>query len=213
MNICILIGTLRPNVAYEVMTENISLIKSSGIDLIFLADKLLEKKIINERKKKAVTDRLTGLTENERMDELIHILMKSIEVKGKEVFDIFLEILKKEDTRLSLRLAKKLSDAYNAKIDGVNKQVSAKIDDADKQVSINEGKNKTIMLPSARVKFGVPVNTMCKNISLLFTAFNSIQHLVMPRHLREARTSVGKMLLLRLRNQVCIACFLLKNAS
>ena len=98
------------------MTENISSIKNSGIDLIFLADKLLEKKIINERKKKAATDRLTGGTENERMDELLHILMKSIEVEGKEVFDIFLEILKKEDTRLSLRLAKKLSDAYDAKL-------------------------------------------------------------------------------------------------
>ena len=98
------------------MTENISLIKSSGIDLYFLADKLLENKIINERKKKAVTDRFTGRTEDERMDELIHYLMTSIEMEGKEVFDIFLEILKKEDTRLSLRLAKKLSDAYDAKL-------------------------------------------------------------------------------------------------
>ena len=52
--------------------------------------------------KKEVIDRYTGRTENERIDELIHILMTSIEVEGKEVFDIFLEILKKEDTRLSL---------------------------------------------------------------------------------------------------------------
>ena len=99
------------------MTENISLIKDSRIDLYFLADKLLENKIINERKKKAVTDQFTGRTEDQRMDELIHILMKSIEVKGKEVFDIFLEILKKEDTILSLSCAEKLSDAYkNAKL-------------------------------------------------------------------------------------------------
>ena len=97
------------------MTENISLIKSSGMSHISLADKLLENKIISLEKKKEVTDRLTGRTEDERMDELLHYLMKSIEVEGKEVFDIFLEILKKEDTRLSLRLAKKLSDAYNAK--------------------------------------------------------------------------------------------------
>ena len=99
------------------MRENISLIKSSGIDLYFLADKLLENKIINERKKKAVTDRFTGHTEDERMDELLRYLMTSIEVEGKEVFDIFLEILKKEDTRLSLRLAEKLSDAYDAKLE------------------------------------------------------------------------------------------------
>ena len=105
-----------PNVAYEVMTENISLIKDSGMSHIFLADKLLENKIISLEKKEAVTDPLTRCTEKERMDELLHYLMKSIEVEGKEVFDIFLEILKKEDTRLSLRLAEKLSDAYNAKL-------------------------------------------------------------------------------------------------
>ena len=98
------------------MTENISLIKSSGMGHIFLADKLLENKIISLEKKEAITDRLIGRTENERMDELLHYLMKSIKVEGKEVFDIFLEILKKEDTRLSLRLAEKLSDAYNAKL-------------------------------------------------------------------------------------------------
>ena len=95
------------------MTENISLIKDSGMSHIFLADKLLENKIISLEKKEAVTDPFTRCTEKERMNELLHYLMKSIEVEGKEVFDIFLEILKKEDTRLSLRLAKKLSDAYD----------------------------------------------------------------------------------------------------
>ena len=98
------------------MTENISLIKDSGMSHIFLADKLLENKIISLEKKEAVTDPLTRCTEKERMDELLHYLMKSIEVEGKEVFDIFLEILKKQDTRLSLRLAEKLSDAYDAKL-------------------------------------------------------------------------------------------------
>ena len=105
-----------PNVAYEVMTENISLIKSSGMALISLADKLLENKIISLEKKKEVTDPFTRCTEKERMDELLHYLMKSIKVEGKEVFDIFLEILEKEDTMLSLSLAEKLSDAYNAKL-------------------------------------------------------------------------------------------------
>ena len=98
------------------MTENISLIKDSGMGHIFLADKLLENKIISLEKKEAVTDPLTRCTEKERMNELLHYLMKSIEVEGKEVFDIFLEILKKEDTRQSHSCAKKLSDAYNAKL-------------------------------------------------------------------------------------------------
>ena len=98
------------------MTKNISLIKSSGMSHIFLADKLLENKIISLEKKKEVTDRHTGHTENERMDELLHILMTSIKVE-KRVFDIFLEILKKQDTILSHSCAEKLSDAYkNAKL-------------------------------------------------------------------------------------------------
>ena len=83
---------------------------------IFLADKLLENKIISLEEKEAVTDRFTGRTEKERMDELLHYLMKTIKVKGKEVFDIFLEILKKKDTILSHSCAEKLSDAYSAKL-------------------------------------------------------------------------------------------------
>ena len=104
-----------PDVAYKVMTENISFIKGSGMALITLADKLLENNIISLEKKKEVTDRHTGRTENERMDELLHILMTSIEVEGK-VFAIFLEILNMEGTIPSLSLVKKLLDAYNAKL-------------------------------------------------------------------------------------------------
>ena len=98
------------------MTENITLIKDSRMGHIFLADKLLENKIISLEEKEAVTDQHTGRTDNERMDKLLNYLMKSIEVEGKEVFDIFLEILKKKDTRLSLSCAKNLLDAYNEKI-------------------------------------------------------------------------------------------------
>ena len=102
----LLIGTYRPAVAHEVMTENISLIKSTGIGLVLLADKLLEKKIINEWQRKAVTDRFIGCTEDERMDELLHTLMTSIKVEGK-IFGMFLEILKEEDTLVSISLANK----------------------------------------------------------------------------------------------------------
>ena len=96
------------------MTDNITLIKSTGIDLVFLADKLLEKKIINERKKKAVIDWFTACTEDKRMDELLHALMTSIKVEGK-VFGIFLEILKEEDTLASIKVADKLLAEYKAK--------------------------------------------------------------------------------------------------
>ena len=110
----LLIVTYRPAVAHEVMTENITLIKSTGIGLVLLADKLLEKKIINERKKKAVIDQFTGRTEDERMDALLSILMAAIKVEGK-VFGIFLEILKEEDTLASISLANKLLADYKAK--------------------------------------------------------------------------------------------------
>ena len=118
MNICILIGTFRPDVAYRVMTENIALIKSAKVDLHFLADKLLEKEIID-------TDEHSGHTADQRMDRLLELLTASIRLDG-EYFSIFLEILREKDHYL----AKKLLDAY-VKIGGV-----------DKQVSINEGKNK-----------------------------------------------------------------------
>ena len=110
----LLIGTYRPAVAHEVMTENITLIKSAGIGLVFLADKLLEKKIINEQQKKAVTDRFTGGTEDERMGELLDTLMTAINFEGK-VFGIFLEILKEENNLTSISLADKLLAEYKAK--------------------------------------------------------------------------------------------------
>ena len=96
------------------MAENISLIKSAGIDHVFLADKLLEKKIINERQRQTVTDRFTGRTEDERMDALLNTLMTSIKLEGK-VFGMFLEILKEEDTITFTSLADKLLADYKAK--------------------------------------------------------------------------------------------------
>ena len=96
------------------MKKNISLIKSAEIDPVFLADKLLEKKIINERQRKAVTDRFTGCTEDERIDALLNTLMTSIKLEGK-VFGIFLEILKEEDTLMLISLANKLLAEYKAK--------------------------------------------------------------------------------------------------
>ena len=96
------------------MKKNISLIKSAEIDPVFLADKLLEKKIINERQRQTVTDRFTGRTEDERMDALLNTLMTSIKLEGK-VFGIFLEILKEEDTLMLISLADKLLADYKAK--------------------------------------------------------------------------------------------------
>ena len=112
MNICILIGTFRPDVACRVMTENMPLFKSYKISLNFLAENLLEKKIINAREMKPVIDEKSGRTVDQRMDHLMKIILSSIEFEG-QVFGIILEILKEEGTKRAHRLAEILLDSYN----------------------------------------------------------------------------------------------------
>ena len=111
MNICILIGTFRPAVAYKVMIEYTADIKSCRIDLISLAEKLLKKKIINPKQKSKATDELSGRTTDQRMDELLDIVKESIEVEGK-VFGYILEILKDEDTILANKLYDGMMNKY-----------------------------------------------------------------------------------------------------
>ena len=111
MNICILIGTFRPDVAYKVMTEFTSQIRSCRIDLISLAEKLLQKKIINPKQKSKATDELSGRTTDQRMDELLDIVKESIKAQGK-VFGYILEILKDEDTILTNTLYDDMMKRY-----------------------------------------------------------------------------------------------------
>ena len=109
MNICILIGTFRSDAAYRVMTECTSQLKRR-IDLYSLAEKLLEKKIINAKQKSKATE-LSGRTTDQRMDELLDIVKESIEVEGK-VFGYILEILKDEDTILTRKLYDDMMNRY-----------------------------------------------------------------------------------------------------
>ena len=95
------------------MTECTSLIKNCGIDFHFLVDKLLEHNIINAREKRGITDGYTKQTAGERMDELLHIISSSISMEG-EVFSIFLDILREEGTRRTIKLADKLIEKYHA---------------------------------------------------------------------------------------------------
>ena len=88
------------------------MIKNCGIDIPFLVDKLLEHNIISEREKRGITDGYTKQTAGERMDELLHIISSSISMDG-EVFGIFLDILREEGTRRTIKLADKLIEKYN----------------------------------------------------------------------------------------------------
>ena len=110
MNICILIGTFRPDVAYKVMTECTGMIKER-VGLRPLIDKLVEKRMISETEKGQVTDQSCGLTADQRMDKLLGFVKASIKEDGED-FGLFIEIIKQENTRRADRLAQTLLDTY-----------------------------------------------------------------------------------------------------
>ena len=95
--------------------ESISLIKDAKVDLQFLADKLLEKKIIDASERGAVTDEHSGRTADQRMDKLLELLTASIRLDGED-FDIFLNILKGQDNKRYTNLAKRLMNVYKEKL-------------------------------------------------------------------------------------------------
>ena len=98
------------------MTENIELIKSTKVNLRFLADKLLEKKIIDANEKGEVTDEHSGRTTDERMGKLLELLTASINLDGQD-FGIFLNILKAEqNNKRCVNLAEKLLNEYKKKL-------------------------------------------------------------------------------------------------
>lgn len=72
---------------------------------------LLEKKIINLKQKKRVTDDHTGYSHYRRMDELFEIIKVSTEAQEK-VFGCILEILKNENTMLTNELYDDMMKRY-----------------------------------------------------------------------------------------------------
>ncbi|XP_011405977.2 PREDICTED: uncharacterized protein LOC105313890 [Amphimedon queenslandica] len=104
-------GTFRSDIAHRVMTECTGMIKER-LDLNTLIDKLLEKRMINERERNKALDERCGLTANQRMDELLSLVKASIREDGED-FGLFLEIIKQENTRRADRLAQTLLDNYN----------------------------------------------------------------------------------------------------
>ena len=89
------------------MTENIALIKDAKVNLQFLADKLLEKEIIDASEKGEVNDEHSGRTVDQRMDKLLEFLTASIRLDGED-FGVFLDILKDQNNKRYTNLAKKL---------------------------------------------------------------------------------------------------------
>ena len=92
------------------MTKCTGVIKEK-LSLEFLVDKLMEKRIINEKQKKEVTDEHTKSTAEQRIDKLLDLLKASIKDDGDD-FRLFLNIIKEQDTRITDRLYKTLFDTY-----------------------------------------------------------------------------------------------------
>ena len=93
------------------MLDSISLIKDSQISLTTLANKLLEKKVINAELKTKVMDEKCGLTVDERKEKLLNVLAESVRVLGK-LFEYMIKILKEEDTVLADNAAEMLLEKY-----------------------------------------------------------------------------------------------------
>ena len=83
------------------------------IDLMYLADKMVEKGVMKDDKKRSiVSDRMAGLTEVERKNKLFDILKDTVAEDGS-IFTWFIQILFDYDTRISTSIANKLKEKYN----------------------------------------------------------------------------------------------------
>ena len=91
------------------------LIKRSHIGLTYLADKLLERCVINDEKRRTiVNDKMTGDSEENRLQQLLDELKGAIACDGK-IFSWFIETLNEYDTVSSKDVAKKLMESYISK--------------------------------------------------------------------------------------------------
>ena len=99
------------SVASKVLETSNDLIMK--IDLMYLADKMVEKDVMKDDTKRSIVgDRMTGLTEVERKNKLFDILKDTVAEDGS-IFTWFIQILFNYDTRLSKSIAKKLKEKYN----------------------------------------------------------------------------------------------------
>ena len=110
MNICILIGTFKSDVACRVMTEFIPQIRSHQ-NFRILAEKLVIKRIINERQRKKVIDENTGYSNEQRLDELLGLVKGSVKA-DEDTFRVFLKILLEEDTIATDKLHSDMMNKY-----------------------------------------------------------------------------------------------------
>ena len=96
-------------VAHKVLATNNDLM--TKIDLMYLADKMVEKGVMKDHQKRNILDSMIGLTEVQRMNKLLNILKDAIQLNGS-IFTWFIQILVEYDTLISTSIAKKLQEKY-----------------------------------------------------------------------------------------------------
>ena len=98
-------------VASEVLSKNTALLRK--IDLKYLADKMEDRKVItNEKRRSIVSDAMTGLPEDQRMDRLLDELKDALSFDGS-LFPWLVQILNDYGTVVSRGVADKLIKDYN----------------------------------------------------------------------------------------------------
>ncbi|XP_019862069.1 PREDICTED: uncharacterized protein LOC109590612 [Amphimedon queenslandica] len=81
-------------------------------DFSQIAEKLLQKEVITVSEKNSITDRNTGQSEYQRMDDLLKLVRDSVGVEAS-IFSIFVEILKEKGTLAAKKLAEGLTKRYD----------------------------------------------------------------------------------------------------
>ncbi|XP_019861776.1 PREDICTED: uncharacterized protein LOC109590295 [Amphimedon queenslandica] len=81
-------------------------------DFSQIAEKLLQKEVITVSDKNDITAQNTGRSEYQRMDEILKLVIKSVEVEAS-IFSIFVEILKEKGTLAAVKLAEGLTRRYD----------------------------------------------------------------------------------------------------
>ena len=85
---------------------------AKSIKVAELANKMMERSIITRDTLDAiVNDRKSGLTDSNRMSQLLHELINTVSLKG-EIFSWFIETLKDYNTVASQKMAMILEEQY-----------------------------------------------------------------------------------------------------
>ena len=101
------------SVAHKVLATNNDLM--TKIDLMYLADKMVERGVMKDHQKRNILDSMIGLTEVQRMNKLLNILKDAVQLDGS-IFTWFIQILIEYDTFISTSIAKKLQEKYKEEV-------------------------------------------------------------------------------------------------